>query len=57
MKTLFLDTDARLISSVEGLFRMFDRFDFAAAHAPVRTPTDGWTRRSHAHSLNSIQVS
>ena len=40
-KTLFLDSDARIISSVDGLFHQFEWYDFGAAHAPVRIP-DGW---------------
>jgi len=40
-KTLFLDSDARIISSVDGLFQQFEWYDFGAAHAPVRIP-DGW---------------
>lgn len=39
--TLFIDTDAFLISSVESIFRMSSISDFSAAHAPVRHPP-GW---------------
>ena len=44
-KTLFLDSDARIIGPVEGLFQLLDQFDLAAAHAPVRLPS-GWSDSS-----------
>ena len=40
--TLFLDTDARLTADCDGLFALSERFDLAAAHAPVRRPR-GWS--------------
>ena len=40
-RTLFLDTDARLIAPVQGLFNLLEHHQLAAAHAPVRRP-DGW---------------
>lgn len=39
--TLYLDADARLVSACDGMFRMLETCDFAAAHAPVRKP-EGW---------------
>lgn len=44
-RTLFLDSDARPTSSLDGLFALLDHHDLAAAQAPVRIPT-GW--RDHA---------
>ncbi len=44
-RTLFLDTDARLTSSVESMFAVLGRAHIAAAHAPVRIP-DGWVDRN-----------
>jgi hypothetical protein len=40
-KTLYLDADARLVSCCDGLFRLLETCDLAAAHAPVRIP-QGW---------------
>jgi hypothetical protein len=40
-RTLFLDTDARLLAPVDSLFALLDQHQLAAAHAPVRRP-DGW---------------
>jgi hypothetical protein len=40
-RTLFLDSDARLIAAADGLFSLLEHHDFAAAHAPVRIPP-GW---------------
>lgn len=40
-RTLFLDSDARLIAASDGLFALLDHHDLAAAHAPVRIPA-GW---------------
>lgn len=39
--TLYLDSDARVISSVDSLFDSLGNSDIAAVHAPVRRP-DGW---------------
>jgi len=36
-RTLFLDTDIHVCASLEDLFDILDRFDIAAAHAPIRT--------------------
>jgi hypothetical protein len=44
-RTLFLDSDARLIAPADGLFALLDHHDFAAAHAPVRIPA-GWVAPS-----------
>ena len=35
-QTVFLDTDTVCVDQVGELFRMLERFEFAAAHAPVR---------------------
>jgi hypothetical protein len=35
-KTLYLDTDARLVDDVTDMFRLLDRFDIALAHAHAR---------------------
>lgn len=35
--TIFLDTDTHCVALCEELFELLDRFDYAAAHAPVRT--------------------
>ena len=35
-KTLFLDSDTELLEPVFELFELLDKFDLAAAHAPVR---------------------
>jgi hypothetical protein len=36
-KTLFLDSDTFVYEDIRPIFDLLDRFDFAAAHAPVRT--------------------
>lgn len=36
-KTIFLDTDTFIASSFSDVFDLLDRFDIAAAHAPMRT--------------------
>lgn len=41
-RTLYLDSDARLIARVDDLFRLLASHDVAAAHAPVRIPA-GWS--------------
>ena len=41
-RTLFLDTDARIISAIDDLFGMAAHHDLLAAHAPVRRPS-GWS--------------
>lgn len=35
-KTLFLDSDTFVAKDIRPLFKLLDRFDFAAAHAPIR---------------------
>lgn len=35
-RTLYLDTDTRVIANIEPLFDLLDRFDIALAHAPNR---------------------
>ena len=44
-RTLFLDTDARIIAAVDELFAMVEYQDLLAAHAPVRCPS-GWGDRT-----------
>ena len=44
-QTLFLDSDAFLISPSDNLFELLQMFDLAAARAPVRHPP-GWTDSS-----------
>lgn len=41
-RTIFLDSDARIIAPVDGMFSLLDNQDAAAAHAPVRIPS-GWS--------------
>ena len=41
-QTLFLDSDACLISPVDDLFQLFECADLAVAHSPVRHPP-GWS--------------
>lgn len=36
-RTLFLDTDTYILSNLDNLFILLDRFDLAASHAPGRT--------------------
>lgn len=40
-RTLFLDTDTHCVAPCQELFELLDRFDYAAAHAPVRTCWEG----------------
>lgn len=40
-RTLFLDSDARIIDSVDALFPLLEHHDLAAAQSPVRLP-HGW---------------
>ena len=35
-RTLFLDSDTFVSDDIQSLFALLDRFDFAAAHAPIR---------------------
>jgi len=35
-KTLFLDTDARVVGAVDDLFQILDYYDFCGSYAPVR---------------------
>ena len=44
-RTLFLDSDARLVARVDGVFALLENHDLAAAHAPVRIPA-GWQDHS-----------
>lgn len=37
VRTLYLDTDTRVLHPCEELFDLLDRFDFGAGHAPYRT--------------------
>tara|TARA_B100000674_G_scaffold499234_1_gene543030 strand:+ start:1090 stop:1875 length:786 start_codon:yes stop_codon:yes gene_type:complete len=41
-KSLFIDSDTVVISSLSPLFELLDTFDLCASLAPVRSP-DGWT--------------
>lgn len=40
-QTLFLDSDTHCLAPCEELFEILDRYDYAAAHAPVRACWDG----------------
>ncbi len=39
-KVLFLDTDTHVVGSLAPVFQLLDRFDFCAAHAPIRFTVD-----------------
>ena len=48
-RTLFLDSDARLMAPVDALFAALGPADLAAVHAPVRHPP-GWSDKRAASS-------
>ncbi len=40
-RTLFLDTDTHCVGACHEMFELLDRFDYGAAHAPVRSCWEG----------------